>query len=251
MTIAQLKNSLSQHDGPQLAADIVCCLKTVKATRPYWNMEGGKLRDMIAQTGMPTFFYTLSMADMSWPDLHELIPEDPSAPGLTASQASQVCFRNLTRNPHIVASYLMCKHHFLMDTVLQHLDLSDNAHISDYWFRVEWQAHGSGSSLSCFSSPPTLMYARSGHIHSFLWLENAVPVDTIDWNDASDRLCLVSYFSRFVTAFNPDPTHAHGMTDCLLAELLDPATRTTWDWNSDHCDLCNRCQEHGCIIGGQ
>ena len=35
MTIAQLKTSLSTHDGPQLAADIVRCLKTVKATCPY------------------------------------------------------------------------------------------------------------------------------------------------------------------------------------------------------------------------
>ena len=253
MTIAQLKNSLSQHDSPQLAADIMHCfkLKTVKATRPYWNMEGGKLRDMIAQIGTPTFFYTLSMADMSWPDLHKLMPEDLSAPSLTASQASQVRFRNLTGNPHIVASYLMCKHHFLMDTVLQHLDLSDDAYVSDYWFRVEWQACGSGSSLSCFSLPPMLTYERSGHIHSFLWLENTVPVDTIDWNDPSDRLRLISYFSHFMTAFNPDPTCARRTTNCLLADLLDPTTCTAWDWNSDHCDLCNRCQEHGCVIRGQ
>ena len=81
-------------------------------------MEGGKLCDMIAQIGMPTFFYTLFMADMSWPDLHDLMPKDPSAPGLSASQASQVRYRNLTGNPHIVASYLMRKHHLLMDTVL-------------------------------------------------------------------------------------------------------------------------------------
>ena len=156
MTIAQLKTSLSAHDGPQLAADIARCLKTVKATRPYWNMEGGKLRDMIAQIGTPTFFYTLSMADMSWPDLHNLMPEDPTAPGLSPSQASQVRYRNLTGNPHIVASYLMRKHHLLMDTVLQHLDLTDNARVSDFWFRVEWQARGSGSFAYCFSLHPTL-----------------------------------------------------------------------------------------------
>ena len=75
MTTGQLKYALAQHDGAQLAADIARCLKTVKATRPYWQMEGGKLHDMITQIGTPTFFYMLSMADMSWPDLHKLMPE--------------------------------------------------------------------------------------------------------------------------------------------------------------------------------
>jgi ATP-dependent DNA helicase PIF1 len=144
MTIGQLKEALSRHDGPRLAADIVRCLKTVKATRPYWNMEGGKLRDMIAQIGTPTFFYTLSMADMSWPDLHKLMPDNPFAPGLTPTQSSHIRFHNVATNPHIVVNYLTTKHHHLMDTVLQHLDLEDNARVLDFWYRFEWQARGSG-----------------------------------------------------------------------------------------------------------
>jgi Helitron helicase-like domain at N-terminus len=144
MTVGQLKEALSRHDGPHLAADIVRCLKTVKATRPYWNMEGGKLRDMIAQIGTPTFFYTLSMADMSWPDLHKLMPDNPFAPGLTPTQSSQIRFHNVATNPHIIANYLSTKHRHLLDTVLQHLDLEDNAHVLDFWYRFEWQARGSG-----------------------------------------------------------------------------------------------------------
>jgi ATP-dependent DNA helicase PIF1 len=147
MTIGQLKQALSRHDGPHLAADIVRCLKTVKATRPYWNMEGGKLRDMISQIGTPTFFYTLSMADMSWPDLHKMMPEDPFAPGISPTRSSQIRFHNVATNPHIVANYLSTKHHHLLDTVLQHLDLEDNARVSDFWYRFEWQARGSGEPL--------------------------------------------------------------------------------------------------------
>jgi Helitron helicase-like domain at N-terminus len=147
MTVGQLKEALSRHDGPHLAADIVRCLKTVKATRPYWNMEGGKLRDMIAQIGTPTFFYTLSMADMSWPDLHKLMPDDPFAPGLTPTQSSQIRFHNVATNPHIVASYLSTKHRHLLDTVLQHLDMEDNARVLDFWYRFEWQARGSGNAV--------------------------------------------------------------------------------------------------------
>jgi ATP-dependent DNA helicase PIF1 len=150
MTIGQLKHALSQHTGARLASDIVRCLKTVKATRPYWNMEGGKLRDMIEQIGTPTLFYTLSMADMSWPDLHKLMPDDPFAVGLTPGQSSQIRFHNVARNPHIVANYLSTKHQILLDTVLQHLDIQDNARVSDFWYRFEWQARGSGKNHAPF-----------------------------------------------------------------------------------------------------
>ena len=137
MTIGQLKHALVQHDSAQLAADIARCLKTVKATQPYWQMKGGKLHDMITQISTPTFFHTLSMADMSWPDLHKLMPENPHRPGLTPTEASQICYRNIANNPHIIATYLSTKHTALKDTVLQHLDLKDSAHISDFWYRVE------------------------------------------------------------------------------------------------------------------
>ena len=204
MTIGQLKHAFAQYDGAQLAADIACCLKTVKATRPYWQMEGGKLRDMITQIGTPTFFYTLSMADMSWPDLHNLMPENPHRPGLTPTEASQIHYHNIANNPHIVATYLSTKHTALKDTVLQHLDLEDSARISDFWYRVEWQARGSGNVYLLYAA----LHRRSrhtGHIHGFLWLENALPVDNIDWTLPDGCRQIVDYFSCFITAYNPNP----------------------------------------------
>ena len=54
MTVGQLKNALKQHDGAMLASKIVRCLKKVWGTRPYWHMEGAKLRDLIEQLGTPT-----------------------------------------------------------------------------------------------------------------------------------------------------------------------------------------------------
>jgi hypothetical protein len=38
MTVGQLQDALLEHDGPRLTSDIVRCLKTVKATQPYWQM---------------------------------------------------------------------------------------------------------------------------------------------------------------------------------------------------------------------
>lgn len=142
--------------GPRLDSP---CQNTphVKATQPYWDMEGGKLRDLIAQTGTPMFSYTSSTADMSWPDLHKLMPDDPFTPGLTPSQSSQICFHNLVTNAHIVATYLSTKHQLLLDTVLQHLDVSDNTCVSDFWYRSKWQACFEVRSLSIALNTPSLI----------------------------------------------------------------------------------------------
>ena len=144
MTVGELRRALNQDGGHFLASKIVRCLQTVRGTRPYWHMEGAKLRDMIEQIGPPTLFYTLSMADLFWPDLHRLMPEDPFREGTTPGESYRIRCRNLANNPHVVASYLTVKHQHLRDTVFQHLHASSHAPVADFWYRVEWQARGSG-----------------------------------------------------------------------------------------------------------
>jgi hypothetical protein len=145
MTVGQLRHALSHDGGHILASKIVRCLQTVRGTRPYWYMEGAKLRDMIEQIGPPTLFYTLSMADLSWPDLHRLMPDDPFRDGLLPGESYRIRCRNLANNPHIVASYLSVKHQHLRETVSQHLSSASPAALVDFWYRVEWQARGSGT----------------------------------------------------------------------------------------------------------
>ena len=159
MTVGQLKRSLSGVNGNALCERIIRCIKTVRGTRPYWALEGAKLRDMLDQIGTPTFFYTLSMADMSWPDLHCLMPEDPFRPGLTVSQSYEIRARNVANNPHIVASYLSTRHQHLRETVLQHLGINDNCTIEDFWYRIEWQLRGSGTDFS--TRPSSFPYRSS------------------------------------------------------------------------------------------
>jgi hypothetical protein len=83
------------------------------------------------------------MADMSWPDLHKLMPTDPFRPGLTVSQSYDIRAQNVTDNPHIVAAYLSTRHQHLRETIFQHLGVADDSAVEDYWFRVEWQSRGS------------------------------------------------------------------------------------------------------------
>jgi hypothetical protein len=133
-TIFATKEALAGDDGLLLVSKIVCCVKAVQGTWPYWYMEGAKLKDIITQISMPTLFYTLSMADLSWPDLHRLMPEDPFQQGLTDAESFQICMHNLANNPHIVSAYLSVNHKCLRETILQHLDLTEDTKIADFWF---------------------------------------------------------------------------------------------------------------------
>ena len=106
------------------------------------------------------------------------------------SQFLQIHYQDLTGNPHIVALYLMCKHHHLMETVLQHLNLTDDARMTDFWFHMKWQACGSSSSSFFFISLIRLKLPRSGRIHSFLWLKDvswsiAIAVKDVSWSTVS------------------------------------------------------------------
>ena len=112
--------------------------------------------------------------------------------------------------------------------------------ITDFWFRVEWQAQASGM---CSDSSKASMHFHdyiTGHIHGFLWLKNAIPVDDMDWTNPDDLKRIKLYFSRMITASNPDPFHSQPQQDCLLKDYLAPEAQEGWDFEEDHCNLCNR-----------
>ena len=90
-----------------------------------------------------------------------------------------------------------------------------------------------------------------GHIHGFLWLKNAIPVDDMDWTNPADLERIKHYFSRIITASNPDPFRPRPLRDCLLEDYLTPEAREGWNFEEDHCNLCNRSQKHGAIVKGQ
>lgn len=75
-----------QHDAGQLtAADIWAMLAegdqhiinqmirygaNLRGTRAYWTARRHELMDFIQKKGTPEMFWTLSAADLQWPDLH-------------------------------------------------------------------------------------------------------------------------------------------------------------------------------------
>lgn len=95
-----------------------------------------------------------------------------------------------------------------------------------------------------------MVFKCLGHIHGFLWLENALPVEDLNWDNPINLSQITEYFSGIITAYNPDPFQSRGTVDCLLKDMLPPAAHDQWDLEADHCALCNQYQKHGRIQCG-
>jgi len=78
MTVSDLKKELNSN--PAIIKKIMYYNSNLRGTRSYWYARGQELLAMVKQLGLPTLFFTLSAADLHWPDLfHFLSPgEDPN-----------------------------------------------------------------------------------------------------------------------------------------------------------------------------
>ena len=91
---------------------------------------------------------------------------------------------NLNNNPAIAAYYFQkCWQIFYQEVVKPQLD------VVDHWWRFEWQHRG------------------SSHIHGFLWLKHAPPVEDLKLDDDQSVHQFVIFQNRLVSTWNPMPTH--------------------------------------------
>ena len=192
LTAEDIQAMLAENDE-HIANQMIRYGSKLRGTRAYWLARRHELMDMIRRKGSPHIFFTLSAADLQWPDLHQHMPAAgivPNDPG-PARQKRRMA---LNSNPHVAAAYLDRRlqiffKHFMVPLL----------GIRDYWYRFEWQERG------------------SGHIHGFLWLKDAPKADEIDWDllqkpeaiipdEQTDKICqFIEYWNRIITASSPFP----------------------------------------------
>ncbi|XP_057831850.2 uncharacterized protein LOC131042550 [Cryptomeria japonica] len=77
ITINELRQHMENTPHSHLAYKTMRFGNKLRGTRSYWAHWHAKLIDMLHQIGSPTIFFTLSVADMYWLDLHALMPGTP------------------------------------------------------------------------------------------------------------------------------------------------------------------------------
>jgi hypothetical protein len=139
---------------------------------------------MIRQLGIPTWFMTLTAADMKWPDIIQAIAEQYGE-HLTDEQVAALSWQEkckwLSRNPVTAARHFQHR----LQTLFTEF-LCSSAHpigeIIDYVIRIEFQARG------------------APHAHIIIWIKDA---PTLDEEDGPKKVA--SFIDRYQTcAIPPD-----------------------------------------------
>ena len=132
-------------------------LKNVRGSPAYFQQTFYDLLAMIRQLDIPTWFLTLSAADMKWPDVIQCIAYQYGQT-FTEDQVRNMTFQEkskwLRSNPVTAA----CHFHYRLNTFFQKFLKSCTnplGKLTDYAIRIEFQARG------------------SPHAHTLLWIEGA------------------------------------------------------------------------------
>jgi hypothetical protein len=215
IVVSDIQEMIAQGDQ-NLADKIMRYGEGLRGCRQYWMARRNELSDFIKQIGhQGLVFFTFSAADLHWPELHKLMPDEGNTgeERISARQRQQ----NLVDNPHIAAWFFDKRFKcFLEDVLIPQWDLED------YWYRFEWQHRG------------------SVHVHGIGKIKNA-PI--INWNDLktneNELNNVIQYIDSIVTTINPD----------MNADIPEhhPCQKTPDeidDSSQDYVELINKLQRH-------
>ena len=219
----------------------------IRGTMNWKLSKRMELYDIVDFIGLPTFFITLSAADLHWPDLHVLMQRHEAGNIPNYSEEVDDAGRNgrVNRNPHMVDAFFVRR----VKTFLKHV-VGDN--LKNHWYIYEWQHRG------------------SIHAHGLLWLHDAPfpknpnAEEIVKHGTEEQKSQLIKYYSSYVSAWNPCSLSREDMADLLENHPNDPqlANPTIYppqstthpcrirsdevtDQEQDLAGLLNKVQRHG------
>ena len=166
-------------------------MKNVRGSPPYYQRTFYDLLGMIHQLGTPTWFLTLSAADMKWPNMIQAIAKQYGVT-YTDDEVAALSFDDksgwLRRNPVTAARHF----HYRINLFFQNFLKSPAqplGEIVDYAIRIEFQARG------------------SPHAHTVIWVKDAPTFGC----SSDSEVC--NFIDKYITCAKPQE-------DGLLKELV-------------------------------
>ena len=185
-------------------------LKNVRGSPAYFQKVMYDVLAMIRQLGLPTWFFTLSAADMQWPDVIQTIAKQYGST-FTDEEVAAMSFEEkskwLSQNPVTAARHFQ----YRLNTFVQKF-LKSKAHplgeLTDYSIRVEFQARG------------------SPHAHSMFWIKGAPKLGV----NTDQEVC--DFIDRYIRCDVPED-------DEVLAQLVSKVQKHR---HSATCRRNERCR---------
>ncbi|XP_065826022.1 uncharacterized protein [Oscarella lobularis] len=158
LTVEELREMTKTSEKiPHFANKVVHFGKSLHGTKQYWNMQKKNLFAMMEKLGSPSCFFTLSAADLHWPEFFNLAAH--YSPDKTAEELhAEYRDRNETLNSNpMLADWLFTKR----ATDYLHNIMANVYCFTDYWARIEYQHRG------------------SAHMHGVGWIRDAPDCEEI------------------------------------------------------------------------
>ena len=132
-------------------------LKNVRGSPPYWQTMFYEALAMIRTLGIPTFFLTLSAADLRWPEVIQAVASQYGY-DYTPEEVKEMGWKTkcnwINQNPITVARMFQHRVEAFLNKFLKS-EAAPIGVITDYIIRTEFQARG------------------SPHIHCMFWIKDA------------------------------------------------------------------------------
>ena len=189
-------------------------MKNIRGSPAYWQSELYDVMAMLRQLGMPTFFLTLSAADLHWV---EMITAIGYQIGRSYQRSEVLAMPIATRNELLkqnpITAVRIFQHRvdaFFTHVIAKHPTLK----VTDFVTKIEFQARG------------------SPHAHCILWVASAPRIDV------DSDVVVTTFIDKYITAMKPaDIPHNQHIRQ----------QQETKQQHRFHSDYCRR--NHVCRFG--
>jgi len=213
VTASQLRNDAQSLQNLICQEQAYLFLRQIPGTPPYWQKFMYEVVAMVKQLGIPTWFMTLSCADLRWPELFHIIAKTRGM-NMTDEEVESMSYNEkcsmLNLNPVVVAKHFQ----YRVETFFKEILLSNSNPIGKivyYALRIEFQMRG------------------SPHLHALIWTSDC-PKLTSDTMDE-----YITYIDKHVQAYLPNKE-----TDPELHELVSFYQKHT------HSKTCRKYKNINC-----
>ena len=156
LTAGELSQNFKEKISTLIANDEAFnFMNTLKGTPAYWKRFLLEVLAMVKQLGLPTYFMTLSCADLRWNELIEIISKLNKF-DMSVEEIENLDYFERTKILNSNPVFLSRHFQYRVENFFKHIVLNGSlGKVIHYAIRVEFQVRG------------------SPHIHSLLWVENA------------------------------------------------------------------------------
>ena len=168
---------------------------------------------MVKQLGIPTWFMTLSCADLRWPDLFQIIARTQGK-DISDDEVDKLSYKEkcdmLNLNPVVVAKHFQ----YRVETFFKEVLLSKAnpiGKIVNYAFRIEFQMRG------------------SPHLHALIWTSDSPKLNS------DNKQAYIDYIDKHVQAFLPNRETEPHLHDLVKTYQKHSHSKTCRKYKNTRC----------------